>query len=426
MIDFNAKIKVIGVGGGGGNAVNNMVASQLEGVDFICANTDAQALMKCSEGVNVIQIGEKLTRGLGAGANPQVGREAATESLAAIKDAIQDAEMIFVTAGMGGGTGTGAAPVVAQAAKELGILTVGVVTRPFTFEGDKRSKPAEQGIAELRQHVDSLIIIPNDRLQTMAPKNISVMDMFKKADDVLLSAVRGISDLINKHGYVNLDFADVRTAMGEAGYAMMGEGRASGEGRALEAARMAITSPLLEDISIAGAKATIFNITAASDFGMGEYGEAMHFLKEATRGEDGDAQTFVGMVFDDSMGDEVRITVIATGIENAGGRQALPSMAQEKGKVTPFNNGQSTHALSTGQKPQAPRPAISTVTATDKPQWVFSNSLDVEDSRERETAYVRKRGHLQPASLTHAPGSTDHIYEEEDLDYPAFLRRQAN
>ena len=426
MIDFSAKIKVIGVGGGGSNAVNNMVASQLQGVDFICANTDAQALANRAEGVTIIQLGEKLTKGLGAGANPQVGREAAAESLAAVKDAIQDAEMIFVTAGMGGGTGTGAAPVVAQAAKDLGILTVGVVTRPFSFEGDKRRKSAEQGIAELRQHVDSLIIIPNDRLQTIAPKNTSFMDMFKRADDVLLSAVRGISDLINYHGYMNLDFADVKTAMSEAGFAMMGEGHASGEGRALEAARMAITSPLLEDISIAGAKAAIFNITAATDFSMEEYGEAMHFLTEAAHGDDGDAQIFPGMVFDDSMGDEVRITVIATGIENIGCRQAVSAMTQDKGKVTPFNSGQSTHALLASQKSQAPKPAVNSAPATDKFQWVFSSSLEVEEVREKETAYVRKNGQLQPASLSHAPGSTDNIYDEEDRECPAFLRRQAN
>ncbi len=433
MIDFNAKIKVIGVGGGGSNAVNNMMTSKLQGVDFICANTDAQALMCSSEGVSAIQLGEKLTKGLGAGANPQIGREAATESLTAIKDAIQDAEMIFVTAGMGGGTGTGAAPVVAQAAKELGILTVGVVTRPFSFEGDKRRKSAEQGIAELRQHVDSLIIIPNDRLQTIAPKNTSVMEMFKKADDVLLSAVRGISDLVTKPGYMNLDFADVKTAMGEAGFAMMGEGRASGEGRALEAARMAITSPLLEDISICGAKAAIFNVTAASDFGMDEYSEAMHFLQEASRGEDGDAQTFVGLVVDDSMGDEVRITVIATGIESAANRQAVPPV-QGSVKVSSFHNSQA-RAPQTSQRPQmgapaAPAAPVSPAAPGTPPVegrgWLQSSILMPEELRD-EPAYKRKIESLRTPA--HAPGSNEFIFgadDNEDLDLPTFIRRQAN
>ena len=256
-----ANIKVIGVGGGGGNAVQNMIMAGLKGVSFICANTDAQALLRSKAEIK-LQIGEKLTKGLGAGADPNVGRDAAQESIGAIKDAIGDADMVFVTAGMGGGTGTGAAPIVAQAARELGALTVGVVTKPFLFEGTKRARAAEQGIAELRENVDSLITIPNNRLLTIAPKKAKLSDMLKCADDVLHRAVRGISDLITVPGLINVDFADVRTVMSVSGLAMMGAGIAVGEGRAIEAARKAITSPLLEDVSIAGAKAVLINITA--------------------------------------------------------------------------------------------------------------------------------------------------------------------
>lgn len=430
-MDFSARIKVIGVGGGGGNAVNNMISSRLQGVDFICANTDAQALARSSEGITTIQIGEKLTRGLGAGANPQVGREAATESLVAIKEAIQDAEMIFVTAGMGGGTGTGAAPIVAQAAKEVGVLTVGVVTRPFSFEGDKRRRSAEQGIAELRQYVDSLIIIPNDRLQTIAPKNTSVMDMFKKADEVLLTAVRGISDLITISGVMNLDFADVRTAMAEAGFAMMGEGLASGEGRALEAARNAITSPLLEDISISGAKATIFNVTAASDFGMDEYFEAMSFLQDAARGDNGDPQIFAGLVVDDNMGDTVRITVIATGIDNVCSERH--SSAASSVKISSFQDAQARQNQG-AQKPQSSAQASASQSENAAPSsggqqesrsWLHSNSLMADERRDRP-AYLRKNDSVRPAS--HVPGTNEFIFNDDsdDLDLPTFIRRQAN
>jgi cell division protein FtsZ len=248
--DQSAKIKVIGVGGGGGNAVQNMIESGLEGVSFICANTDMQALTRNNAEVRV-QIGKQLTRGLGAGADPEVGRMAAEEDIEEVRTAIGDADMVFVTAGMGGGTGTGAAPVIAKAAKEKGVLTVGVVTKPFPFEG-KRMKAAMAGIEALREHVDSLVIIPNARLLAIAPKNAKVTEMFKKADDVLYDAVRGVTDLITKPGLINADFADVRTIMERRGMALMGEGRASGENRALEAAKRAITSPLLEDLSITG------------------------------------------------------------------------------------------------------------------------------------------------------------------------------
>ena len=256
-----AKIKVIGVGGGGGNAVQNMINSRLEGVSFICANTDMQALSR-SLAEEHIQLGKELTRGLGAGAKPEVGQAAAEESVEDIRKAIDGADMVFVTAGMGGGTGTGAAPVIAKVAKEKGVLTVGVVTKPFRFEGEKRMKAALKGIEELKQHVDSLVIIPNDRLLAIAPKNAKVTEMLKKADDVLYDAVRGVTDLITKPGLINADFADVRTVMSRQGMALMGEGRASGDNRALDAAKRAITSPLLEDLSITGCKAMLVNITA--------------------------------------------------------------------------------------------------------------------------------------------------------------------
>ena len=432
MIDFSAKIKVFGVGGGGSNAVYNMLASSLEGVSFVCANTDAQALARGAEAATSIQLGEKLTKGLGAGADPQVGREAAMESLNAIKETMQDAEMVFVTGGMGGGTGTGAAPVVAQAAKELGILTVGVVTRPFTFEGDKRRKSAEQGIAELRQHVDSLIIIPNDRLLTIAPKNARVMDMFKKADDVLLAAVRGISDLVTKPGYMNLDFADVKTAMSEAGYAMMGEGRATGEGRTLEAARMAITSPLLEDVSIAGAKALLINVTASSDFGMEEYSEAMHYLQEAARGEEGDPRIFMGLVLDENAGDEVRITVIATGIETSMSRQAGQSVSQGNAKVTSFQSGHVAAAPAATQVvPPVQAAAVAPVQAAARQEAPAARrrGYSVETSEElmHIPAMLRARAGSERAGA-HAPGKSDFIFTEdsEELELPTFIRRQAN
>jgi cell division protein FtsZ len=311
---MTAKIKVIGVGGGGGNAVRHMLSAEMKGIELICANTDAQALERVSgDDARFIQLGEKLTGGLGAGADPAIGREAAAESLGAVKEAIGDAHMLFVTAGMGGGTGTGAAPVVAQAAREMGILTVGVVTRPFLHE-TQRHKIAEEGIAELRRYVDSLIVIPNARLQAIAPRNAKLVDMFRLADNVLYTAVRGIADLIIRPGYINLDFADVRTAMGNAGYATMGAGCARGEGRALEAARRAITSPLLDDVSIAGAKSVLVNVTSTLDIGMDEFSDAMCAVQEAARGERGDGNIIAGISFDENAGEELRITVIAAGV----------------------------------------------------------------------------------------------------------------
>jgi len=308
--DKSAKIKVIGVGGAGSNAVNNMIAANLHGVKFIVANTDAQALENSQAEVK-LQIGGKLTEGLGAGANPELGKQAALENVDAIRSAIQDSHMVFITAGLGGGTGTGAAPVVAQICKELEILTVAVVTRPFSFEGKKRARQADLGLEELRKHTDTVITIPNDRLRSIAEKKATMIDMFRKADEILHHSVKGITDLIMMPGLVNLDFADVRTTMRRAGLALMGIGIASGENRAREAAQKAIAHPLLEDISIRGAKGVLMNITSGPDLTLDEMTEASDFIHDQV-GEE--AEIIWGQAIDEEIGNEMRITVIATGI----------------------------------------------------------------------------------------------------------------
>lgn len=305
-----AKIKVIGVGGGGGNAVNTMIRMGLSGVEFIAANTDRQALEASLASVK-IALGGELTKGLGAGSNPEVGRRAAMEDYAKLSELLSGADMIFVTAGMGGGTGTGAAPIIAKIAKEIGALTVGVVTKPFMFEGKKRMKQAEQGLHNLRESVDSLITIPNNRLLSIAGASLSMLETFKKADEVLLNAVQGISDLINHTGLINSDFADVKTIMQNKGLALMGIGQATGDGRALEAARAAISSPLLEDVSIHGATGIIINITGGSNLKIHEVNEATMLIMEAA---DEDAEIIFGTVIDESMNDAVKVTVIATGL----------------------------------------------------------------------------------------------------------------
>ncbi|OQY54246.1 MAG: cell division protein FtsZ [Desulfobacteraceae bacterium 4572_88] len=309
----SAKIKVIGVGGAGGNAINNMIGSNLQGVNFIVTNTDIQAL-EISRAPVTIQIGDKLTEGLGAGANPQVGREAALENAEAIRNALKDSHMVFLTAGFGGGTGTGATPVIAEICKELGSLTVAVVTKPFSFEGRKRFRHAEEGIELLKDIADTVITIPNDRLRGLASKNATMIDMFKKADEILLHSVKGITDLILMPGLVNLDFADVKTTMSKAGMAIMGIGISNGENRAVEAAERAISHPLLEDLSISGAKGVLMNITSTSDLTMEEMTEASERIYNEV-GEDADI--IWGAVIDDDLGDEMRVTVIATGIGGA-------------------------------------------------------------------------------------------------------------
>jgi cell division protein FtsZ len=306
----SAVIKVVGVGGGGGNAVKRMISAGVEGVEFICANTDAQALAGIPSRT-VLQLGAGITKGLGAGANPEVGRQAALEDKARIAEVLSGADMVFITAGMGGGTGTGAAPVVAEVARELGILTVAVVTRPFTFEGKKRAAIADEGLAELQQHVDSLITIPNEKLQQVLGKNTSLLDAFRAANDVLLGAVQGIADLIIRPGEINVDFADVRTVMSEMGMAMMGTGIGRGENRAREAAEAAIRSPLLEDINLQGARGILVNITAGPGLSLGEFSEVGEIVHEFAADN---ATVVIGTAIDPDMADEIKVTVVATGL----------------------------------------------------------------------------------------------------------------
>src|SRR6056297_618625 len=307
-VQQNAVIKVVGVGGGGGNAVRHMLNSDIEGVEFICANTDAQALHDL-DARQIIQLGGNITKGLGAGANPEIGREAALEDRDRIAEVLSGADMVFITAGMGGGTGTGAAPVVAQVAKELGILTVAVVTRPFKFE--KRLAVAERGILELQESVDSLITIPNDKLLGVLGERASILEAFAAANDVLLGAVQGIADLIIRQGLINVDFADVRTVMSEMGMAMMGTGRAAGEHRAQEAAEAAIKSPLLEDVDLHGARGILVNITAGPDLSMGDFIDVGNVVEEYASDS---ATVVIGTVIDPNMGDELKVTVVATGL----------------------------------------------------------------------------------------------------------------
>ena len=310
----NAVIKVIGVGGGGGNSVRHMTEANIDGVDFICANTDAQALKNVGA-KTVLQLGEKTTEGLGAGADPAIGRQAAMDDLDRIKEAIEQTDMLFITAGMGGGTGTGAAPVVARAAKELGILTVAVVTKPFAFEGKKRMTVAEAGIRELEEHVDSLIIIPNEKLVPVLGKDTPLLEAFKEVHDILLGAVRGIAELITRPGLINVDFADVRAVMREMGMAMMGSAVARGQDRARKAAERAVSSPLLEDVDLANVGGILVNVTAGPDLTMGEYDEALSAIKEFAAE---DATIIIGMVVEPEMSDKLRVTVVVTGIGEGG------------------------------------------------------------------------------------------------------------
>jgi cell division protein FtsZ len=336
-IDQNARIKVVGIGGGGGNAVNTMIACHVQGVDFIVANTDAQSLRTSRSPVK-IQIGGQLTKGLGAGANPNVGREAAMENREQMKEALQGADLVFIAAGMGGGTGTGAAPVIAEVAREVGALTVGVVTKPFTREGKQRLAKAEEGIRELKKHVDSLVVIPNDRLLGLAGKSMSILDAFKPSDDVLRQAVQGISDLITASGLINVDFADVKAIMSERGMAMMGIGIASGDNRAVDAATSAISSPLLEDIDISGAKGVLVNISGSSSMTMDEFDAASRIIHEKVHE---DATIIIGLVIDEALGDHIKITAIATGFGDRfdleKSRQELKNVAHPAGKHNEIN-----------------------------------------------------------------------------------------
>ena len=380
----NAVIKVIGVGGGGGNALEHMVANEIEGVDFICANTDAQALRK-SSATTQLQLGTDITKGLGAGANPDVGRQAALEDRERIMDVISGADMIFITAGMGGGTGTGAAPVVAQVAKEMGILTVAVVTKPFPFEGGKRLKIADAGLSELSQHVDSLITIPNEKLLAVLGKQMSLLSAFKAANDVLLGAVQGIAELITREGMINVDFADVRTVMSEMGMAMMGTGQASGEDRAIEAARHAVSSPLLEDVDLAGARGVLVNITANSSMKMKEYYNVMNTIKEFTAE---DATVILGTVMDESIGDKLRVTMVATGLNGSIAKR------EQKPELRVMTN------VRTGTDNMPAYTEVGAV-ADDAPSVFSSNS------RRAQVNAMKQNG-------------------VEEYDIPAFLRKQAD
>ncbi len=380
-----AVIKVVGVGGGGGNAVTHMVNSGIEGVDFICINTDSQAL-KHSKVKMSLQIGQNITKGLGAGADPEVGRQAAMEDRDRIVDLIDGSDMIFITAGMGGGTGTGAAPVVAQVAKELGILTVAVVTKPFEMEGNKRLTLAEQGINELGKHVDSLITIPNQKLLTVLGGDTTLLDAFRSANQVLQGAVQGIAELITRPGLINVDFADVRTVMAETGMAMMGSGAATGENRARAAAEAAISSPLLEDVNLSGAHGLLINVTAGMDLRTSEFHVVGDTVKQYASE---DATVVVGYVIDPEMTDQIRVTVVATGIGRQAALRAVPSGSQPKVEVVANNNRR--RAVDTG---------------------VYSD-FDTP-------AHMRRRPRAVGDDVR--PDASDDSY----LDIPAFLRRQAD
>jgi len=331
----SAKIKVIGVGGGGGNALNNMISQNLRGVEFIVANTDAQAIER-NHAESKLQLGADITRGLGAGANPQIGREAAEAEKDRLCEFMQNTDMVFITAGMGGGTGTGAAPVIAEAARDMGVLTVAVVTKPFGFEGKRRMRQAEAGIAELRKYVDTLITIPNQKLIGAVGKNTSMLEAFRKADDVLLQAVRGIAELITHTGYMNVDFADVKAVMSETrGVAMMGSGFASGDSRAIEAAERAISSPLLEDIDIHGAQGILVNVTGNEDMTLAEYDEAVSIIHNMA---DEDANIICGMVYDQDSDDSIRVTVVATGLTGEASLTLAASMDKEPAAVARMPN----------------------------------------------------------------------------------------
>ena len=377
----NAVIRVVGVGGGGGNAVRHMLASEVDGVDFICANTDAQALKEL-DAKSIIQLGNNITKGLGAGANPEIGRQAAIEDRERIAETLKGADMVFITAGMGGGTGTGGAPIVAEVARDLGILTVAVVTKPFPFEGGKRMKIADAGLSELAEHVDSLITIPNEKLLSVLGKNTSLLDAFGAANDVLLGAVQGIADLIIRPGMINVDFADVKTVMSEMGMAMMGTGSGTGENRAREAAEAAIRSPLLEDVNLQGARGILVNITAGPDLNLGEFSEVGSIVEEFASDS---ATVVVGTVIDESLGEELRVTVVATGL---------------------------------GQVMDKP---VKVVDNTAKPVDGTTDYKQLD-----RPAVMRKRPMAHGNAAVDANAAASPESGVEYLDIPAFLRRQAD
>jgi len=393
---LTARIKVIGIGGGGGNAVNTMIGGKLAGVDFMVANTDAQSL-EASQAPLRIQLGGMVTKGLGAGANPEIGRRAALEDQEKIREYLEGSDMIFLTAGMGGGTGTGGAPVIARVARDVGALTVGVVTKPFIFEGKKRMRQAEEGIEELKQSVDTLIVIPNQRLLSIAAKTTTMLEAFHRADDVLLQAVRGISDLIITPGLINLDFADVRTVMAEMGLALMGAASATGENRAIEAAQKAISSPLLEDISIQGARGVLINITGGPDLCLHEVNEAASMIQEEAHD---DANIIFGAVIDESLTDEIRITVIATGFGEA----------KEDKKPVP-----------------APVPHVSSIASAVAKNKKVVHLGTIVDDLDSPTWQRKKHGGDETETVTLSKNNFEFSASQDDddkYDIPTFLRRQ--
>jgi cell division protein FtsZ len=403
-----ALIKVIGIGGGGSNAVNRMIRAEMMGVEFIAVNTDAQALLQ-SDAPHKIRIGDKMTRGLGAGADPAIGQRAAEEDSEKIYEALKDADMIFITAGMGGGTGSGAAHVVAEIAKDLGALTVAVVTKPFSFEGARRKLVAEQYTETLKDKVDTLITIPNDRLREVVDKKTSILDAFRVVDDVLRQGVQGISDLITVPGLINLDFADVKTIMREAGSSMMGIGIGTGENRAVEAARAAVMSPLLE-INIQGARGILFNVTGGSDLGLFEVNEAAEVIKEAA---DPEANIIFGTVIDDRMRDEVKVTVIATGFDAARSRPkpaVRPAAAEAADGIESSLDEKSRELLAEIERERIERTAF-TVTPGPEPTEPEPEPAEVTRSVDREPVATRPTSLERPA------------YGDTDLDIPSFLRQ---
>ena len=392
-----ALIRVIGVGGGGSNAVNRMIRAELMGVEFIAVNTDAQALLQ-SDAPHKIRIGDKITKGLGAGGDPGIGQRAAEEDQEKIYEALKDSDMVFITAGMGGGTGSGAAPVIAEIARDLGALTIGVVTKPFSFEGAKRRLNAEKASEQLRDKVDTLITIPNDRLKDVVQKNTSIVDAFRVVDDVLRQGVQGISDLITVPGLINLDFADVRAIMKNAGSALMGIGRASGENRAVEAAQQAIASPLLE-ISITGAQGVLFNVTGGPNLGLFEVNEAAEIIRATT---DPEANIIFGTVIDERMGDDVMITVIATGFD--------ASRRRDIGRL------ESPHEVASGLRAGRDNRDFLAALAADRP--LTTAGTPVMEPAERRERSIERTERPERVEAPRRP-----TFETEDLDIPAFLRR---
>jgi len=405
MIEFDenrnmaAKVKIIGIGGGGNNALNTMISSHLTGVEFVAANTDAQALAANLAPMK-FQLGASLTKGLGAGANPEVGRKAALEDVEMIREILKGADMVFITAGLGGGTGTGGAPVIAEVAREMGALTVAIVTKPFHFEGKKRMQQAEEGLANLKMTADALITIPNQRLLSVSGKNMTLLEIFKKADEILYHAAKGISDIIVGHGIINLDFADVRAVMSETGMAMMGTGIASGENRSMEAAQKAISSPLLEDISIEGARGLLINITGGENMTLSEINEATSLIqKEAHE----DANVIWGMVIDPSMKEDIRITVIATGF----------GKAVEKRVDKPVPSGLKRFSHIPGFK--------------DRSKEIPPFSISVKEGNRETPAFMRRVKANERFDELKLDSPSDFTIEDEDrFDIPTFLRKQAD